>query len=159
MAVADFAPLTAGDADALRRQVGPLLVGVAEVQVTQRVAASRYAQAPAAIVGSSPEIQPIRSWEMAVGRFYTAEDMRRPAADLTGHGTILLVEDEETLRVLNARGLTSRVTAMMGGIEPPFRPPIVPAPEVPSEAARQPARLPIVDPAGSPDLTEAHPLD
>ena len=32
----------------------------------------------------------------------------RPAADLTGHGTILLVEDEEGLRALNARGLVSR---------------------------------------------------
>ncbi len=32
----------------------------------------------------------------------------QPAADLTGHGTILLVEDEEGLRGLNARGLTSR---------------------------------------------------
>jgi len=32
----------------------------------------------------------------------------KPMADLTGHGTILLVEDEEGLRSLNARGLTSR---------------------------------------------------
>src|SRR6185312_16200097 len=32
----------------------------------------------------------------------------KPVADLTGHGTILLVEDEEGLRGLNARGLTSR---------------------------------------------------
>jgi two-component system, cell cycle sensor histidine kinase and response regulator CckA len=31
-----------------------------------------------------------------------------PAADLTGRGTILLVEDEEGLRALNARGLVSR---------------------------------------------------
>jgi two-component system cell cycle sensor histidine kinase/response regulator CckA len=30
------------------------------------------------------------------------------SSDLTGHGTILLVEDEEGLRSLNARGLTSR---------------------------------------------------
>ena len=30
------------------------------------------------------------------------------SVDLTGHGTILLVEDEEGLRALNARGLTSR---------------------------------------------------
>jgi two-component system cell cycle sensor histidine kinase/response regulator CckA len=36
----------------------------------------------------------------------TAES--KPMADLTGHGTILLVEDEEGLRGLNARGLTSR---------------------------------------------------
>ncbi len=33
---------------------------------------------------------------------------RAPDADLTGHGTILLVEDEEGLRILNARGLRSR---------------------------------------------------
>src|SRR5262249_26508308 len=32
----------------------------------------------------------------------------KPAADLTGNGTILLVEDEEGLRGLNARGLASR---------------------------------------------------
>jgi two-component system, cell cycle sensor histidine kinase and response regulator CckA len=33
---------------------------------------------------------------------------RVAAADLTGQGTLLLVEDEEGLRALNARGLTSR---------------------------------------------------
>jgi len=32
----------------------------------------------------------------------------RATADMTGQGTILLVEDEEGLRALNARGLTSR---------------------------------------------------
>ncbi len=34
--------------------------------------------------------------------------MPPPTADLTGQGTILLVEDEEGLRALNARGLVSR---------------------------------------------------
>ena len=39
----------------------------------------------------------------------TEEPARPPsAADLTGRGTILLVEDEEGLRALNARGLASR---------------------------------------------------
>ncbi len=40
----------------------------------------------------------------------TVEDVPapRPSADLTGHGVILLVEDEEGLRALNARGLVSR---------------------------------------------------
>jgi two-component system cell cycle sensor histidine kinase/response regulator CckA len=33
---------------------------------------------------------------------------RAASADLTGHGIILLVEDEEGLRALNARGLSSR---------------------------------------------------
>jgi two-component system cell cycle sensor histidine kinase/response regulator CckA len=37
-----------------------------------------------------------------------AEGGKRVNADLTGEGTILLVEDEEGLRQLNARGLTSR---------------------------------------------------
>lgn len=37
-----------------------------------------------------------------------AEEARQAASDLTGHGTILLVEDEEGLRSLNARGLRSR---------------------------------------------------
>jgi two-component system cell cycle sensor histidine kinase/response regulator CckA len=39
-----------------------------------------------------------------------AEEQAAPqaTADLTGHGTILLVEDEEGLRALNARGLVSR---------------------------------------------------
>src|SRR5580765_8182450 len=46
MAVVDCAPLPTGDAVALRRQLAAVLAGVAEVQIIQRVAATRYAQAP-----------------------------------------------------------------------------------------------------------------
>jgi two-component system, cell cycle sensor histidine kinase and response regulator CckA len=43
------------------------------------------------------------------GAVNAAGDMVKAAsADLTGHGTILLVEDEDGLRALNARGLSSR---------------------------------------------------
>jgi two-component system cell cycle sensor histidine kinase/response regulator CckA len=43
------------------------------------------------------------------GAMSAADTMAKAAsADLTGHGTILLVEDEEGLRALNARGLSSR---------------------------------------------------
>jgi two-component system cell cycle sensor histidine kinase/response regulator CckA len=43
------------------------------------------------------------------GVMSAADTMARTAtADLTGHGVILLVEDEEGLRALNARGLASR---------------------------------------------------
>src|SRR5207302_6616674 len=35
-------------------------------------------------------------------------ESNRTATDLTGQGTVLLVEDEEGLRALNARGLVSR---------------------------------------------------
>src|SRR5207253_8559755 len=37
-----------------------------------------------------------------------AAESNRTATDLTGQGTVLLVEDEEGLRALNARGLVSR---------------------------------------------------
>jgi two-component system cell cycle sensor histidine kinase/response regulator CckA len=44
-----------------------------------------------------------------IGVLAAAAEVKPPAnADLTGEGTILLVEDEEGLRALNARGLTSR---------------------------------------------------
>ncbi|HXW39846.1 MAG TPA: response regulator [Xanthobacteraceae bacterium] len=43
------------------------------------------------------------------GALAAAEQVKRAASvDLTGEGTILLVEDEEGLRALNARGLASR---------------------------------------------------
>src|SRR5205809_7251849 len=44
-----------------------------------------------------------------VGAIYEADEaMHTDATDPTGQGTILLVEDEEGLRALNARGLQSR---------------------------------------------------
>ncbi len=42
------------------------------------------------------------------GAVSAADSMAKAATDLTGQGTILLVEDEEGLRALNARGLSSR---------------------------------------------------
>jgi two-component system, cell cycle sensor histidine kinase and response regulator CckA len=42
------------------------------------------------------------------GALSAAGDAMRAAADLTGQGVILLVEDEQGLRALNARGLASR---------------------------------------------------
>ncbi|MDR3407843.1 MAG: ATP-binding protein, partial [Methylovirgula sp.] len=36
------------------------------------------------------------------------EAVKKPAADLTGHGTILLVEDEEAVRAFGARALSAR---------------------------------------------------
>ena len=39
---------------------------------------------------------------------FRSESIKAPAADLTGHGTILLVEDEEAVRAFGARALVSR---------------------------------------------------
>jgi two-component system, cell cycle sensor histidine kinase and response regulator CckA len=62
------------------------------------------------------DVQP----EIANGAAKEQSTEARRAADLTGQGTILLVEDEEGLRSLNARGLRSRgysVIEASNGIE------------------------------------------
>jgi two-component system cell cycle sensor histidine kinase/response regulator CckA len=66
-------------------------------------------------LGSVPAPAPERPGETAAAPVAVAEALvaadqvkRAAAADLTGEGTILLVEDEEGLRALNARGLASR---------------------------------------------------
>jgi len=55
---------------------------------------------------SEQEVQPDAAAAGGAAKEPTAET--KPRADLTGQGTILLVEDEEGLRSLNARGLRSR---------------------------------------------------
>jgi two-component system cell cycle sensor histidine kinase/response regulator CckA len=56
-----------------------------------------------------PGLQPAMAEPaVAAPALVPAQEPQKPAADLTGHGTILLVEDEEGLRGLNARGLSSR---------------------------------------------------
>jgi two-component system cell cycle sensor histidine kinase/response regulator CckA len=62
------------------------------------------------------ELQPLA----AEGAAREAPPKEKPRVDLTGQGTILLVEDEEGLRSLNARGLRSRgysVIEASNGIE------------------------------------------
>jgi two-component system cell cycle sensor histidine kinase/response regulator CckA len=55
---------------------------------------------------TSPAIAPVQPATVAAAAAPAAKPA--PTSDLTGHGTILLVEDEEGLRALNARGLASR---------------------------------------------------
>ncbi|HTQ83201.1 MAG TPA: response regulator [Pseudolabrys sp.] len=65
---------------------------------------------PRYVPGAGEALKQIPSAEAPAiaGALTAAENVARAAADLTGHGTILLVEDEEGLRALNARGLASR---------------------------------------------------
>ncbi|XUM21997.1 cell cycle histidine kinase CckA [Bradyrhizobium oligotrophicum S58] len=55
-----------------------------------------------------PEVQAEPHAANGAAKEPAAADAPKPRADLTGQGTILLVEDEEGLRALNARGLRSR---------------------------------------------------
>jgi two-component system cell cycle sensor histidine kinase/response regulator CckA len=78
---------------------------VIEQGTTFRVFIPRYI--PAVDDVQAPQISGADAPAFA-GAIAAAEEVRRAATDLTGHGTILLVEDEEGLRALNARGLISR---------------------------------------------------
>jgi two-component system cell cycle sensor histidine kinase/response regulator CckA len=66
---------------------------------------------PRHVPGAEEKIAQIPAGEAPAiaGAMSAADTMAKTAtADLTGQGTILLVEDEEGLRALNARGLSSR---------------------------------------------------
>jgi two-component system cell cycle sensor histidine kinase/response regulator CckA len=62
---------------------------------------------PAADDVQAPQL-PETTAPAIAGAISAADEMRSAATDLTGQGTILLVEDEDVLRTFNARGLRSR---------------------------------------------------
>jgi two-component system, cell cycle sensor histidine kinase and response regulator CckA len=59
-------------------------------------------------VPGADEVEAPQLLETTAPAIVAAGEMHAAATDLTGRGTILLVEDEEGLRALNARGLQSR---------------------------------------------------
>jgi putative ABC transport system permease protein len=74
-AIADPAPLTRDDAAALRRQLGWVIRPVAEVQLSQRVVTTATRQSPTLLCGTTPELQSLRDWKVAAGRFLQREDL------------------------------------------------------------------------------------
>jgi putative ABC transport system permease protein len=77
--VADATPLTHDDPGAIRKRVGPLLTGVAEVQLTHRVAATRTTNHATMLTGTTPEMQVVREWKLAAGRFFNARELNQAA--------------------------------------------------------------------------------
>jgi putative ABC transport system permease protein len=78
--IADFVPLTQDDAVAIRKEAGPLIIGAAPVQQTQKLAMSRTAKWPVVIVGSIPAIQRIRNWQIVSGHWYSEDDVKKMSA-------------------------------------------------------------------------------
>ncbi len=78
--IADFKPLTSDDAVIIRKRVGHLIVGAAEVQVTQRIASTRTHNHATTVVGSTPDMQKVRRWETQFGRYYNQDDFKKQAA-------------------------------------------------------------------------------
>jgi putative ABC transport system permease protein len=77
--VADLAPLTVSDADALRKGLGPLVVGVAPWQVSPRLASTRTARAITTAVGTTEDFRHVGHWQLAQGRFFDDRDVKREA--------------------------------------------------------------------------------
>jgi putative ABC transport system permease protein len=78
-AVADTAPLTREDVAAVRRSLGSSVEGVAEVQLTQRVAVAGTRHWLTLVSGTTPEMKPVRQWHVAKGRFLTEDDVKKQA--------------------------------------------------------------------------------
>jgi putative ABC transport system permease protein len=77
--VADFVPLSREDADAIRKEVGSLLVGAVAVQTTQRLALTRTGKWPTDVVGVTPDMQRIRNWKVTQGHYLTEDDVKKMA--------------------------------------------------------------------------------
>jgi putative ABC transport system permease protein len=77
--VADFSTLTRTDADAIKRELGPLIVGVAPTQITHRAVSSRNGQTVTSVVGTTADLQPVRRWGLHSGRFLSDDDVTRRA--------------------------------------------------------------------------------
>src|SRR5438552_9557297 len=124
-ALADVKPLTNEEAAVLRRQLRHLLQGVAEVQPTVRLAATRTHNCITMITGTSPDMRKVRTWPVEEGRFITEEDLKKQAAICVLGKT---VRDKLFPGAASPLGQTVRVDHLalkvVGVLEPKGRSPI-----------------------------------
>jgi putative ABC transport system permease protein len=78
--IADFVPFRTDDAAVLRKRLGERVVGVAELQLTQRVASTGTRNWLTMITGCTPDMVPVREWHVSAGRFVTEADVKKEAA-------------------------------------------------------------------------------
>jgi putative ABC transport system permease protein len=78
-ATGDYTPFLKEDEEALRKQAGPLVLGFAPVQITRRRVTTRYGHETTDVVGSTTELQKVRNWQVAAGRFFTEQEVREGA--------------------------------------------------------------------------------
>jgi len=77
--IADFVPLAREDAAVLRKRLGSRIMGVSELQMTQRLASTPTVNWPTVIIGVTPDLQAVRRWTVAEGRFITDDDVKKQA--------------------------------------------------------------------------------
>jgi putative ABC transport system permease protein len=77
--ISDFAPLKLEDTEAIRRETGSLLAGVAPSQAAARLAATATHNWTTSIVGSTTDFQLVCNWTIHQGRFFNEEDIKKTA--------------------------------------------------------------------------------
>jgi putative ABC transport system permease protein len=114
----DYEPLSRDDAEAIRKRVGNILTGVAESQITPRLVQSRTGVHGTQIVGSVPELERIRNWKLAMGRFYSDDDVKKSARVCLIGQTVrqkLFPDSADPIgKDLNVGGVHLRVIGVLG---------------------------------------------
>src|SRR6185369_3402074 len=77
--LADVKPLTNEDAAFVRKHLKGMVTGVAEVQVSMRLAATRIRNCPTMITVTVPDMKQVSGWVVEDGRFITDEDLKKQA--------------------------------------------------------------------------------
>src|SRR5579871_296833 len=77
--VADTTYFTKEDAAAIRKQVGPFLSGVSEVQLARRQVTTKSTRWETFLCGTTPDLAVVREWKLKGGRFLTAEEVTQAA--------------------------------------------------------------------------------
>jgi putative ABC transport system permease protein len=75
----DNVPLTSKDVEAIRKEVGDLLLGVAPWQVMPRLVSTRTSTWHTVIVGTTPDFQRVGEWQVVQGRSFSADDVKKLA--------------------------------------------------------------------------------
>jgi putative ABC transport system permease protein len=78
--ISDFAPFRNDDPAVLHKRLGERVVGVAELQLTQRVVTTGTRNWLTMITGCTPDMVPVRDWHVTAGRFLTEADVKKEAA-------------------------------------------------------------------------------
>src|SRR5207245_64276 len=78
--ISDFAPFRGDDGAVLRKRLGERVVGVAELQLTQRVVSTGTRNWLTMITGCTPDMVPVREWHVTAGRFLSDADVKKEAA-------------------------------------------------------------------------------
>jgi putative ABC transport system permease protein len=78
--IADFVPFRTDDASVMRKRLGDRVVGVAELQLTQRVVSTRTHNWLTMITGCTPDMLPVREWHVTQGQFLTEADVKKEGA-------------------------------------------------------------------------------